>query len=248
MTSSTIKQEFSSSSQDDEILNLMLIAGLSYPQARVFLELVRIKESTAGDLCKITGIKDSRIYTILRELEQNGLLVVQYSSPKLYGAVSLDEGLQNLMKRQENEIHTRKEAIKQLFLELTPLFDSSKIPTAVAYIIKGKDNIFNKIHYEIINAKEEIVFRVPSIDFLNEFESILEESKKNGIQIKLASYCDKEESLSDDRVFYQSRCKCFYLLVDNEYLLSISNWDAQGIYAIWTTDTSLINIINTSQI
>jgi sugar-specific transcriptional regulator TrmB len=248
MTSTIFKPEFSSESQNDEILNLMSIAGLSYPQARVFLELVKVKESTASDLCKITGIKDSRIYTILRELEQDGLLVVQYSSPKLYGAVSLDEGLQNLMKRQENEIHNRKEAIKQLYIELTPLFDSFKIPTAVAYIIKGKDNIYNKIHYEIINAKKEIVFRVPNIDLLNEFESIFEESKKNGIQVNLGSYCEKEKFKSSDQVFYQSRCKCFYLLVDKEYLLSISNWDAQGIYAIWTTDTSLINIINTSEI
>ena len=37
-------------------------------------------------------------------------------------------------------------------------------------------------------------------------------------------------------------CDCFYLMIDQNYLLSVSNWNSTNVYAIWTSDTSLINI------
>ena len=37
-------------------------------------------------------------------------------------------------------------------------------------------------------------------------------------------------------------CDCFYLLIDHNYLLSVSNWNSSHVYAIWTSDTSLLNI------
>ncbi|MFX1249870.1 MAG: hypothetical protein ACFFBQ_20960, partial [Promethearchaeota archaeon] len=37
-------------------------------------------------------------------------------------------------------------------------------------------------------------------------------------------------------------CDCFYLMIDQNYLLSVTNWTSPNVYAIWTSDTSLINI------
>ncbi|MFX1516058.1 MAG: TrmB family transcriptional regulator [Promethearchaeota archaeon] len=238
-------------SKPDHLLNLMTTVGLSLPRARIYLELVKIKESTAGDLCRATGVKDSRIYHILTELEQLGLIMVQTSTPKLYTVVPLKEGLDNLRERLENEFNQKKEAIKELNLRLTPLFESIvSIPSTIALIIKGRKNIINKIHYELPRAENEILIRFPNYQLFFNFEPILLELQKRGVRIN-AGMCKmsvKDLREKSDRIpelpltICQKCCDCFYLMVDQNYLLSVSNWNSPNVYAIWTSDTSLINI------
>jgi sugar-specific transcriptional regulator TrmB len=229
----------------------MTTIGLSLPQARIYLELIKIKESTAGDLCKATGVKDSRIYSLLTELEQLGLIMVQTSTPKLYMVVPLAEGLNNLQERLEKEFNQKKDAIGELNLRLTPLFDSIvSIPSAVALIVKGRKNIINKIHYELSRVEEAILIRFPNYSLYFEFEPVLLELHHAGIRIN-AGLCHmsikklKEESNRIPELplaICQKCCDCFYLMIDQNYLLSVSNWNSTNVYAIWTSDTSLINI------
>ncbi len=238
-------------SHPEQLLNLMTTVGFSLPQARVYLELVKVKESTAGDLCKATGVKDSRIYSILTELEQIGLIMIQTSTPKLYMVVPLAEGLQNLQERLDNDFNQKKNAIKELNLRLTPLFESIvSIPSAVALIVKGRKNIINKIHYELSKVEKEILIRFPNYKLYFEFESVLLELLNAGMGIN-AGLCQmsikklKEESSRIPELpltICQKCCDCFYLMIDQNYLLSVSNWNSTDVYAIWTSDTSLINI------
>ncbi|MFX1251692.1 MAG: TrmB family transcriptional regulator [Promethearchaeota archaeon] len=247
MITKSLETPLTKKSEDEELLNLLVIAGLSHPQARVYLELVKRKESTAGALCKATGIKDSRIYTILGELEQYGLLVVQTTSPKLYRILSVMEGLQNLLGELESEYKFRKNAIKELNLRLTPLFDSIDIPSVIAYIIKGRENVLNKLHAELPKVSEEIIFRIPTVELLMEFKQELCELKERGIKLNIGVY---QKGMTTDIInefpFYicLTECACFYLMIDKDYLLSVSNWDLKRAYAIWTSDTSLISMMS----
>ncbi|MFX1285041.1 MAG: TrmB family transcriptional regulator [Promethearchaeota archaeon] len=235
----------------ERLLNLMTVAGLSRPQARVYLELIRKKESTASDLCKATGVKDSRIYRILNELEQIGLIMVQTSIPKLYMVVPLVEGLHNLQERLESDFNKKKSAIKELNLRLTPLFDSTvSIPSAIAFIIKGQKNIINKIHHELSKVETGILIRFPNPELYFKFEPILLDLQKNGIKIN-AGLCQRSmKKLREEfkqipelpLIICKKCCDCFYLMIDENYLLSVSNWNSTNVYAIWTSDTSLLNI------
>lgn len=246
-----VKSVLYQNSKPDQLLNLMTIAGLSQPQARVYLELVKMKESTASDLCKAAGVKDSRVYSILNELEQFGLVMVQMSTPKLYMVVPLTEGLHNLQERLDNDFNKKKDAIKELNLRLTPLFESIVfIPSAIAFIIKGRKNVINKIHHELSKVEKEILIRFPNYDLYFEFEPTLLELQETGIEIS-AGLCQfsikklKEESRRIPElplIICKKCCDCFYLMIDQNYLLSVSNWNSTNVYAIWTSDTSLINI------
>ncbi len=245
------KSNLHKDSNPEQLLNLMTIVGLSLPQARIYLELTKIKESTAGDLCKATGVKDSRIYSILTELEQLGLIMVQTSIPKLYMVVPLAEGLHNIQERLEKDFNQKKDAIKELNLRLTPLFESIvSIPSDVALIIKGTKNIINKIHYELLKVEEEILIRFPNYELYFEFESELLKLRNAGKRID-AGLCQmsikrlREESTRIPELTLsvcKRCCDCFYVMRDEKYLLSVSNWTSPNVYAIWTTDTSLINI------
>jgi sugar-specific transcriptional regulator TrmB len=233
------------------LVNLMITAGLSQSQAQVYLELVKKKETTASDLCKATGVKSSRIYNILSELEQIGLIMVLNTSPKHYIAVPLAEGLHNLQELLDRNFSKKKDAIKELNLRLTPLFDSTAlIPSIMTFIIKGRKNIFKKIHHELSKVEKEIIIRFPSPKLYFEFEPVLLELQTAGIKIN-AGLCQfsidklREESSRIPELpltVCKRCCDCFYLMIDQNYLLSVSNWTSPNVYAIWTSDTSLINI------
>lgn len=229
----------------------MTTVGLSLPQARIYLELIKAKESTAGDLCKTTGVKDSRIYSILTELKHLGLIMVQTSTPKLYMVVPLTDALHNLQERLEKDFNQKETAIKELNLRLTPLFESIvPLPSVLALIVKGRKNIIEKIHYELSKAETEILIRFPNYKLYFEFEPILLELKNLGMKIN-AGFCQmsaKQLREESDRIpeltltICKKCCACFYLMIDNAYLLSVSNWSEPNVYAIWTTDTSLLNL------
>ena len=238
-------------SKSELLVNLMITASLSQSQAQVFLELVKKKETTASDLCRATGVKSSRIYNILSELEQIGLIMVLNTSPKQYIVVPLAEGLHNLQELLDKEFNKKKDAIKELNLRLTPLFDSTaSIPSAMAFIIKGRKNIISKIHHELSKVEKEILIRFPSPKLYFEFEPVLLELQTAGIKIN-AGLCQfsinelREESTRIPELpltVCKRCCDCFYLMIDQNYLLSVSNWTSPSMYAIWTSDTSLINI------
>ena len=238
-------------SKSEPLVNLMITAGLAQSQAQVFLELVKKKETTASNLCRATGVKSSRIYNILSELEQIGLIMVLNTSPKHYIVVPLAEGLHNLQELLDKEFNKKKDAIKELNLRLTPLFDSTaSIPSAMAFIIKGRKNIISKIHHELSKVEKEILIRFPSPKLYFEFEPVLLELQTAGIKIN-AGLCQfsinelREESTRIPELpltVCKRCCDCFYLMIDQNYLLSVSNWTSPSMYAIWTSDTSLINI------
>ena len=239
------------SSNKDSLLNLLITIGLSQSQAQIFLELVKRKEATASDLCKATGIKSSRIYSILNELEQIGLLMILNASPKRYIIVPLTEGLHNLQELLEKDLEKRKKAINEVNLHLTPLFDSTtSIPSAMAFIIKGKKNIVNKITHELTKVEKEVLIRFPSPKLYFEFESMLMELRASGVnidagmcQLSIKKLREKSTRIPEMQLTICKKCcDCFYLLIDQNYLLSVSNWTSPNVYAIWTSDTSLLNI------
>ncbi|MHA1979143.1 MAG: TrmB family transcriptional regulator [Candidatus Hodarchaeales archaeon] len=241
------KQKSSDKSFSDQLNILTIKAGLSSSQAKVFLELVKSSEASASELCRKTGIKDSRIYHVLNELEYLGLIVVQLSSPKIYTILPLHEGLKNLYNQAEEEFTKRKDAIEELHSQLKPLVNTVKTPTVIAHIIKGKETILQKLKVELYRAQRNVCFRLPNVKILGYFSNSLNDIFKDGIEVNLG-VCEKNFPSTDDLVtliqFELKRvcCDCFFLIIDDKSLISVSNWKTDNPYAIWTSDTSLIKM------
>ncbi|MFQ6074682.1 MAG: helix-turn-helix domain-containing protein [Candidatus Bathyarchaeia archaeon] len=63
--------------------------------------------TSAGALCKETGIPDFKIYYALDELHKKGMVAVQYGKPKLYRALRSREAMGNL-KHQLSDEHQKR--------------------------------------------------------------------------------------------------------------------------------------------
>jgi len=120
----------------------------------------------------------------------------------------------------------------------------------MAFIIKGRKFIISKIHHELSKVEKEILIRFPTPKLYFEFEPVLLELQTAGIKIN-AGLCQfsinklREESTRIPELpltVCKRCCDCFYVMLDQNYLLSVSNWTSPNVYAIWTSDTSLINI------
>ena len=99
-------------------------------------------------------------------------------------------------------------------------------------------------------GRKEILIRFPNPKLYFDFEPVLLELKSAGIKID-AGLCqfsynelrEKSTRIPELKLTVCKRCcDCFYLMIDQNYLLSVSNWTSPNVYAIWTSDTSLINI------
>lgn len=130
--------------------------GLTLQEARVYLELLELRQAQTGKLCKHTKIASSNIYKILESLIEKGLVsfkvqnnikIFMPSSPetlnnlylekqkKLEGErIELNELISNLMtKKQEKEPQTDYKyfegliGIKSMWHEINSLMDKSDI-------------------------------------------------------------------------------------------------------------------------
>src|SRR5437870_3625092 len=62
---------------EERIRGTLRDVGFSSSAAEAFCALIRVREATAGDLVRKTGIPDSKIYYALDELAEKGLVEVQ---------------------------------------------------------------------------------------------------------------------------------------------------------------------------
>jgi DNA-binding MarR family transcriptional regulator len=92
--------------------------GLTPAEIQVYVELLKLGQSTSGSLIKVTNLQSSTTYHILDSLIQKGL--VNYSkinSVKHYSSIS-PKDLKNIVKIKEDELKEQKEELNNLILNL----------------------------------------------------------------------------------------------------------------------------------
>jgi len=103
--------------KEKELAPLMDI-GLTAPEARVYLALCDLKESKTGPLCEKSKTPSSKIYSILKNLMEKGL--VSYTvrnNTKIFGSTS-PEILKELFAKKEASLKQEKEFLSSLIDEL----------------------------------------------------------------------------------------------------------------------------------
>ncbi|MFQ5976881.1 MAG: TrmB family transcriptional regulator [Candidatus Heimdallarchaeota archaeon] len=230
---------------DDEILELLQRIDLTLNQAKVYLALVRHHEAPASQLCEDTQIKDSKIYSLLKKLENLGLIVSQGGNPKIYRALVLEEGMENIRRRVEQGYLIKTKAIKELKLLLTPIFDAIT-HAEIALVVKGEGNIFSQLRKKMSVTINEVTTVAPGITQFEKIEDMLQEAHDRGVKVKAGISGQDFANLKRKFPFevLPMACETFHVIFDNQFLINISEWDDPELYyAIVTTDSNLISVI-----
>jgi sugar-specific transcriptional regulator TrmB len=220
--------------------------GLSSFAARALVSLLSDSPQSAGSICNATGIPDSKIYYALEELDRVKLVESQRGVPTLYKPVSIDLMISNLTRRQDEE-HQRRLRFVELFRnQAEPLLKVHAEPAEIelAYIVKGKRNIVERMVTAIEQARKELVLLIRNEQIWNGIAQRLVQAKKRKVKISIAV----APNLSDAGVLRQFadartlKCDVNILISDSEKLLTASEVDNDNAYAIVTSDKAMIRM------
>jgi sugar-specific transcriptional regulator TrmB len=129
---------------DQHILTLSEL-GLSSTQAKIYLTLTQQRAQTAHAISEASGVERSDVYRVLAQLEKTGLITTIISKPEQFYAISIEEGISNLMERR---IEKTAELAHQL--------------RGLANEYKRKDideQTFDKIQFVLLPKKAPVYFK-----------------------------------------------------------------------------------------
>jgi len=220
----------------NEIEEFLKSLKLSNYEIRVYLALIKADSLNAKELSRKADVPSGRIYEVLEELKEKGLVEIQHSRPKLYKAISPNLVFQSLINQLKAD---KKKKIADLYDQATVL--ESKIDKSKFWVKQEPSGIFwstafgaepvmslvtkriNELHEEYLMTAfltEDTLRVLPYGKSL--FMGILNAIKR-GVKVKILwSFEFDERPLSDD--LKEKNYALYYkLLVKLENLYGISH-------------------------
>jgi sugar-specific transcriptional regulator TrmB len=242
----TLKAEREDDDIHEAIAAKLRELGLSSYAARSLVALLGNAPLSAGQICKATGIPDSKIYYALEELDRAKLVECQHGTPTLYKPLQFTQMISNLTRAQDED-HQRRLRLVELFRkQAEPLAKARAEPSEVelAYIVKGRRNIVERMLNVIEESRKELVLIVSSRELWNGIASGLAQAKKRRVRIGVAVTPNLRDAelLGNFGDIRMSSCECNMMIADSERLVTISHVESDGAYAIVTSDDTMIRM------
>jgi len=237
----------------DRIVSRLRELGLSSHEALAYATLLRHSSMTASTLCKETGIPDSKIYYALDGLSEKGMLIVQKGNPNIYLPMPPRDAIVNLKEQLTEEFNEKTKEADVLADLLTPIYESveKSEELEIAYIIRGRRNIINRMKALIETARKEVTIFVSYGGVLGELKDSLikaREKRKVNLNVAVTQEVFEKEDLSDLGHILLLCCppdlasidSLGMLITDVKTLLTVANWVDET--AILTQDQNLIRV------
>jgi sugar-specific transcriptional regulator TrmB len=140
--------------------------GLTENEAKAYVGLVSLGEGTAREIHELANVPRAKIYEILKVLAKKGFLEVRQGTPTHFRAV---DPKQVIEKIKDEFLSCTIETLDQLN-EL-----SYELPkTSPVWCIQSEWGIKNRIRDILERAKEELIIFSSSPEYLQEFETELQ--------------------------------------------------------------------------
>ncbi len=140
----------------NDLVRKLMNIGLSVSEAKVYYYLLKKKNYTATEISKLAKVPQSKIYEILRKLEQKGLCTETLGKVKKYSPVNPQVGFNYL----QDELKKMKEKIADLSELLFPFYLSEKDnidPLDYIKVLRDKKTISNNFGNLTKQATKEIL-------------------------------------------------------------------------------------------
>lgn len=222
--------------------------GLSNYEARVFVALQQLGTGTSQEISDRSDVPRSQVYGAADDLVEQGLAELVTSSPKEYRPVSLDAAREQLVARLDREQDRAFENLAELRRETDGHSGSGDVAT-----LRGRQPIDNRIGDLIQTATERVVFVAPmSRSIPDTLAETLRARADDGVAVIVVT-----TQPADRERFANSPVRVFIMDEDNPgdfagralmvdegtVLLSVTTDDAVGEEAMWTSESSIGQIL-----
>ncbi|WP_203650398.1 TrmB family transcriptional regulator [Secundilactobacillus yichangensis] len=148
----------------DKVIELLSNFGLTNSESKVYVSLLQMDASTGYKISGKSGIARSKVYNILSTLVEKGLVMQSKEEKPLYTALPVNELVSKLQHESEQNIEGIKDALSNV---------GSNSGTGLIWGIEKYDQVFDKIIYQVRNAKESLYIQIYSEDLSKELVEAL---------------------------------------------------------------------------
>ena len=110
------------------INDLLSQFGLNDKEIQIYLSVLQSGPVSATQISRLTKIKRTTVYTVIKQLETQGFLNEDIGhTPSLFFATKPDD-LQAIIQRRERDLEAQKMLVSQMITELKPLTKEASVP------------------------------------------------------------------------------------------------------------------------
>ncbi len=230
--------------------------GLTEYMARVYLALLEFDVATAGQIPSASKVPRTKIYGIMRQLHDKGLVQIVPETPLKYKAVPFDVYLKKKIKDMREEAGELESNIKTLSKDFV-IRHRKPEKQGKFEVLYGRRNVRDRLNKIYTQAKKEIISIGTSNSparIINTTLWFIEDKKKEGVTVRYAFPVNLGNKEKVERIAKFAEIRhidrnppMHFVVVDMKECMLIHRVpdDADPVrgedVAIWTDDEAIVN-------
>lgn len=230
--------------------------GLTEYQARVYLALLEFEVATASQIPSASKVPRTKIYGIMRQLHDKGLVQIVPETPLKYRAVPFEGYLKKKIKDMREKAGELESNIKDLSKDFAVTHKKPE-KQGKFEVLYGRRNVRDRLNKIYSAAKKEIISIGTSNSpgrIINTTLWVIEDKKNEGVAIRYAFPVNKGNKDKVERIAKFAEIRhidrnppMHFVVVDMKECMLIHRVpdDADPVrgddVAIWTDDEAIVN-------
>ncbi len=206
--------------------------SLTEYEAKIYIVLSRdffTSGATALELCKVSGIAYTKVYSVLSSLNKKGLIEIKRGKPAQFKLTDPETSFGNLKGERIARVSKAHErvlsSLRTISMNATRMKIEQQREHGASWNIQGKKNVINKLSEQIAQSHQNLKIVFPNLNFLG--DRILEQIRARSVELDtslIVSRVDKRSvtEFSNSNIRYNESIKSRYALFDDRYSLMIA--------------------------
>jgi sugar-specific transcriptional regulator TrmB len=178
--------------------------GLNEYQASALAHLMYLGETKATTLSKASGVPNARIYGVLNELSQRGLIIMRPGRPALYAPLSPEEIADALASSSREEIRRRLSVVEtyrrdfeDAAMDIYLKAGASEQRTSLIRVVSVGDVSLEETRKLYRGARVELLISTRAMEYLDQVWDDLVDALVRGVKVRIIMRTPETLSESD---------------------------------------------------
>lgn len=210
--------------------------GLNEYQASALSHLIYLGETKATTLSKASGVPTARIYGVLDELSQKGLVVIRPGRPALYSPLNPDEIADALVsasrldiRKQLDIIEGFRDGFEQIATDLFKKAGNIEKRTGLIRIISVGEASLDETRRMYQTSNKSLRISTRAMEYLGKVEDDLRAAVEKGVRVKVLLRKPETLKPSDARIQEENTLLLREILGDNGEIKFSSEVEIRGV-------------------
>lgn len=161
--------------------------GLSEYAARTYLALLDLGTTEARDVAALSKVPASKIYHVLDQLHEKGLVVILPEFPRKYAPVPFGEFLEKLHEKHESMARSLREDREALLEMFAVVGDTTSGDRGTLTLLRGRRNVLERFDETLASVERDLLLLcTPGLLLrLRAWAPAVQEASQRGARVRL---------------------------------------------------------------